>query len=145
MQPRWFTLSFLVLASGILLSGANKDCIFLNNPNELMLEPDEVHKANSDLTSRVSMVMRNALAADQPTVQTLDASTVPLRNFIDDAIFSRMASAGIQSAPIASNTEFLRRVTLDLKCWPEASWIPVVERRGQSGRTRVFSREVRAI
>ena len=46
--------------------------------------------------------------------QTLNAATVPRKNFIDDAIFNRMAAAGIQSAPIASDVEFLRRVTLDL-------------------------------
>src|SRR2546427_10002436 len=114
MQPRWFTLPILILASGLLVSGANKDCVFLNNPNEFAMDAERIHKANSELTSRVAMVVYSALAGDQPTVQTLDAATVPRKNFIDDAIFNRMAAAGIQSAPIASDAEFLRRVTLDL-------------------------------
>src|SRR5881409_3386443 len=44
----------------------------------------------------------------------LNPAAAPLKNFIDDAIFGRMAAAGIQAAPIASDAEFLRRVTLDL-------------------------------
>jgi hypothetical protein len=56
----------------------------------------------------------HALRSDQPTVRTLDAGAIPRKNFIDDAIFGRMASAGVQSAPLASDLEFLRRVTLDL-------------------------------
>lgn len=39
---------------------------------------------------------------------------IPRKNFIDDAIFGRMEAAGIQPAPLASDGEFLRRVTLDL-------------------------------
>jgi hypothetical protein len=116
MRLRWLTLPVLVLASGILLSGANKDCVFLKNPNEFMMNMDRVRKADSDLgslTGRVAMVVRNAMA-DQPVARTLNASTIPHKNFIDDSIFGRMAAAGIQSAPIASDVEYLRRVTLDL-------------------------------
>jgi hypothetical protein len=57
---------------------------------------------------------RRAMLGDQPMVQTLDAATIPHKNFIDDAIFSSMATAGIRSAPLASDLEYLRRVTLDL-------------------------------
>src|SRR5437016_5691446 len=62
------------------------------------------------------MYVSSALLGDQyqPTVQTLAAAAIPRKNFIDDAVFSRMATAGIQSAPLASDVEFLRRVTLDL-------------------------------
>ena len=35
-------------------------------------------------------------------------------NFIDDAIFSDIAAAGIEPAPLTTDAEFLRRVTLDL-------------------------------
>jgi len=47
-----------------------------------------------------------------PAGEALDAASVPRKNFIDDAIFNRMVGAGIPSAPIASDAEFLRRVTL---------------------------------
>src|SRR5207247_7212365 len=36
------------------------------------------------------------------------------KNFIDEIIFGTMGAAAIRSAPIASDVEFLRRVTLDL-------------------------------
>jgi hypothetical protein len=62
------------------------------------------------VSSRVSRVT----AKDQPAVLTVDASTIPRKNFIDDSIFGRMATAGIRSAPLASDIEYLRRVTLDL-------------------------------
>src|SRR5438105_1212433 len=114
MRTRWFTLPVLILASGLLLAGANKDCVFLTNPDEFTTNMERGQKANSDLTASVSMVVYRALMADQPTVQTLDAATVPRKNFIDDSIFNRMAAARIPSAPIASDAEFLRRVTLDL-------------------------------
>ena len=52
--------------------------------------------------------------SDRTTVGTLDASAIPRKNFIDESIFGRMATAGIRSAPLASDLEFLRRVTLDL-------------------------------
>jgi hypothetical protein len=51
-------------------------------------------------------------AASEATA--VDPSTMPRKNFIDESIFDRMAGAGIQSAPLSSDGEFLRRVTLDL-------------------------------
>ena len=114
MRRRWFTLPILILGSGLVLAGAGKDCVFLTNPDEFTTNMERVHKAHSDLTSSISMVVHRALVGDAPTVQTLDAATVPRKNFIDDSIFNRMAAARIQSAPIASDAEFLRRVTLDL-------------------------------
>jgi hypothetical protein len=104
----------LILASGLLLAAANKDCIFLNDPDQFTSDVKRFQKARSDLTAKVSMFVSRALLGDQPTVRTLDAGTIPRKNFIDDAIFGRMATAGIRSAPLASDLEFLRRVTLDL-------------------------------
>ncbi len=60
------------------------------------------------------MYVSRAMLGDQPAVRTLDAAAIPRKNFIDDSIFGRMATAGIRSAPLASDLEFLRRVTLDL-------------------------------
>jgi len=39
---------------------------------------------------------------------------IPHKNFIDDHIFGRMRKDGVGHAPLSSDTEFLRRVTLDL-------------------------------
>src|SRR5688572_17391746 len=110
---RWFTLPILILASGLLSAAANEDCIFLSDPSHFTSDVERSGK-RSDLTRRVSMYVSRAMLGDQPTVRTLNAATIPRKNFIDDAIFGRMATAGIQSAPLASDLEFLRRVTLDL-------------------------------
>src|SRR5213592_1903383 len=114
MRGQWFTLPILIAASAILLDAAKGDCVFLSNPDEFMLNTERLRKADSDLTSRIAMYVSSALTADQPTAQTLNPAAAPRKNFIDDAIFGRMAAAGIQAAPIASDSEFLRRVTLDL-------------------------------
>src|SRR2546426_7536782 len=114
MRRQWFTLPILIAASAILLAAAKGDCVFLRNPDEFMLNTERLRKADSDLTSRIAMYVSSALTADQPAAQTLNPAAAPRKNFIDDAIFVRMAAAGIQAAPIASDSEFLRRVTLDL-------------------------------
>ena len=44
----------------------------------------------------------------------LAAEPLPRKNFIDDHIFGKMEKEGIPHAPLTSDTEFLRRVTLDL-------------------------------
>ncbi len=53
--------------------------------------------------------------------QTVDATLhltnpgeIPRKNFVDDILFGRMQADGIQSAPLCSDTEYQRRVTLDL-------------------------------
>src|SRR5436309_2624406 len=116
MRLTWFTLPVLILASGLLLAAANKDCSFLKDPGQFTSDVERSRKDRSDLTGKVAMYVSSALLGDQqqPTVRTLAAAAIPRKNFIDDAVFGRMATAGIQSAPLASDVEFLRRVTLDL-------------------------------
>lgn len=46
--------------------------------------------------------------------RTVSASQLPVRNFIDEEIFSRLQSEGVPAAPLSSDEEFLRRVSLDL-------------------------------
>jgi hypothetical protein len=114
MRIRWLTLPALVVASGLLLSAAEGDCSFLSNPEEFMVDSERIYTKRSDLTARVSTFVFAATAADAATNRNLDPGVVPRKNFIDEHIFGRMAGAGIQAAPIASDAEFLRRVTLDL-------------------------------
>jgi hypothetical protein len=114
MRRRWFTLPILILASGLLLGAASNDCIFLKDPDHFTTDVKRIQKSRSDLTAKVSMNVSRAVFGDQAPVQTLDAAAIPRKNFIDDAIFGRMATAGVRSAPLASDLEFLRRVTLDL-------------------------------
>ena len=109
MRTRWLTLPALTLTAGLLV-GADQDCSFLNNPDEYMVNAERIHTRHSDITKEVAM----HVFGDSPAADALAAETVPRKNFIDDAIFNRMAAAGIASAPLASDAEFLRRVTLDL-------------------------------
>jgi hypothetical protein len=44
----------------------------------------------------------------------LPASALPVRNFIDEEIFARLQAENVPAAPLASDEEFLRRVSLDL-------------------------------
>src|SRR5262245_47240260 len=112
MGTRWFTVLILVLASGLLVSGADNDCSFLQNPDEFLTNIQRMHSMRSDLTAHLATYVYEA----QPDTYkyTADPASIPHKNFIDDYIFTKMASAGIQSAPLASDAEFLRRVTLDL-------------------------------
>jgi hypothetical protein len=110
MRTRWFTISTLLLGTSLLVSAASNDCSFLKNPDEFVAKGERGHKMRSDLAMNVQ---RYLYAASDATA-TVDPSTIQRKNFIDDSIFGRMSTAGIQSAPIASDAEFLRRVTLDL-------------------------------
>jgi hypothetical protein len=110
MRTRWFTLSTLLLGTSLLVSAASNDCSFLNNPDEFVVKGERRQQMRSDL----SKSLQRYLFAVTDASATVDPSTMPRKNFIDDSIFGRMAAAGIQSAPIASDAEFLRRVTLDL-------------------------------
>src|SRR5438309_9632823 len=53
------------------------------------------------------------LAGGLPAART-DSAAIPHRNFIDDEIFGRMKRDGIPHAPLATDSEFLRRARLDL-------------------------------
>src|SRR5690349_3066868 len=42
------------------------------------------------------------------------ASETPRRNLVDDYVFGKMRALGVEPAPLSSDSEFLRRVYLDL-------------------------------
>jgi hypothetical protein len=110
MRKRWAMVSVLVVASALLLSGADNDCSFLKDPNEFLVSGELRHKLRSDLVS----TLQSHLFASSDAVDPVDTSPIPRKNLIDDSIFGRLAAAGIQPAPLASDAEFLRRVSLDL-------------------------------
>ncbi|MGI8988095.1 MAG: DUF1549 domain-containing protein [Bryobacteraceae bacterium] len=89
------------------VSGAN--CSFTPNPDEFLSRESrirrEVWDRASKLNQRFSTAESSASAAPQ---------SIPQRNFIDAAIFGALAKAGIQSAKLSGDEEFLRRITLDL-------------------------------
>ena len=91
MRLRWFSVAILILSSGLLVTAANQDCLFLN-PKDFMPNLELSRKARSDLTASVSRYVARAVGG-RAEAQALDAVTVPRKNFIDDAIFGRMQPA----------------------------------------------------
>src|SRR5262245_3086057 len=89
------------------------DCTFLRDP-DLFLNSHELHRAEvSKWTETVRTRSRDGAAR---VVMPAEAATAPTprKNFIDDYIFGRMEKDGVKPAPMSSDFEFLRRVTLDL-------------------------------
>src|SRR6476661_4374200 len=54
----------------------------------------------------------------------------PSRNFIDDAVFGKMQQDAVEAAPLTNDSEFIRRVYLDL-----TGRIPTFTRSGRSWLT----------
>ena len=106
-------LAALTIASSVrLLPGdsipAGTNCTFRSSPDEFLAAQS---KARKDVFERTKAARFSAAA--KPSA-TLDPQSVTRRNFIDDQIFGKMASAGARSAAMSTDEEFLRRVTLDL-------------------------------
>src|SRR5437868_496681 len=99
MRARLFTVSILLLASGLAVAGASTDCTFLNNPDEFTDNAKHRHQTRSDLNASFQTYFYKS----SNDVATVEAATIPHKNFIDDSIFARMASANIPSAPLASD------------------------------------------
>lgn len=79
------------------------DCSLMKNPNIITdpkLHIHEISTLTSDAAARIRYVDSNYRIVRQ--------------NYIDDHIFNKMAKDGVNSAPLSSDEEFLRRVTLDL-------------------------------
>ena len=89
------TRQILLVAASSLLAGT----LGLSQTNELAGKP-AASKSSPN----------NAVVGDRP----VSPSTIPRKNFIDDYIFGKMERDGITPAPLASDTEFLRRIHLDL-------------------------------
>lgn len=66
------------------------------------------YAALSARTASVAQIVRPIIIRSAPLLPA------PRNNFIDEHIFNRIEQAGIEVAPLASDSEFLRRVTLDL-------------------------------
>lgn len=85
------------------------DCSFLEDPDAYE-GLDGRHRI--DLSRRTEEVTGELLMQTAATL--VPAQGIPRRNFIDQHLFDKMARAGVNSAPLSTDEEFLRRVTLDL-------------------------------
>ncbi|MDX2031962.1 MAG: DUF1549 domain-containing protein [Blastocatellia bacterium] len=86
----------------------NAECSFLKDPEQFR-GAQQRHRAQiSQSTEAFSGV------SDQTATSLVPPQEIPRKNFIDEILFGKMQEDGIQSAPIASDAEYIRRVTLDL-------------------------------
>ncbi|MDQ3010581.1 MAG: DUF1549 and DUF1553 domain-containing protein [Acidobacteriota bacterium] len=84
------------------------DCSYVKRPEDY-IGTEARHRS---AVSQVTEAFAASLAAEG--VQLVPPQQMPRKNIIDDLIFGKMAIAGIQSAPLCTDEEFLRRATLDL-------------------------------
>jgi hypothetical protein len=94
------------------------DCTYLQDQDEFLVSP-ELHRAEiSRWTDAVGKRLPNVYAMG---IGDATPPRMPRKTFIDDHIFDRMERDGIQSAPLASDLEFLRRVYFDLTGRPPSN------------------------
>ncbi|MFN0121376.1 MAG: DUF1553 domain-containing protein [Blastocatellia bacterium] len=84
------------------------DCSYLKDP--LSYRDAQAHHRLevSNVTARVS----ERVAGVESTL--VNAADIPRKNFIDTILFNRMQGDGVASAPLCTDAEFIRRVTLDM-------------------------------
>ena len=120
---RWgiYLLSF-VAASGI--AGAQSDpdfdltqtgganCSFQADPDSYLDAAAKSQRANYERVLKFGKGLGRSASAKE--MATRAPAEIPIRNFIDEAIFSRLQKEGVRSAQLAGDHEYLRRVMLDL-------------------------------
>lgn len=84
------------------------DCDYLKAPENFR----GVQARHRQAISRVTESVVAGFSSDG--VQLVPPQQMPRKNVIDDLIFGKMGQAGIQSAPICTDEEFIRRAYLDL-------------------------------
>lgn len=87
--------------------GAN--CTFKSNPDEYTSRESSIRA----LVAERALSFKGGRLASAGA-RTADPGSIPLKGFIDEAIFSRLLAAGVPSARLSSDEEFLRRIYLDL-------------------------------
>jgi len=89
------------------VSGEN--CTFRSNQDEYLSQAARERKAIADRVGKFgSMRMAGGVA------RSVRPDSIPRRNFVDVEILDRLEAAGMNAAPLTTDEEFLRRVTLDL-------------------------------
>lgn len=84
------------------------DCSYLKEPDNYRGLEGRHRQDLSRLTDSLGGLLQ------QTAVQLVSAQDLPRKNYVDQYLFDKMARAGIDSAPICTDEEYLRRVTLDL-------------------------------
>jgi len=97
---------------------SGQNCSFRSDPESFRNAPSRSHRLIGERIRTLDRVLKSgsaASAAEAPQLgDTVDALAHPRRNFIDDEIFNKLAAVGVRSAPLSTDEEFIRRLTLDL-------------------------------
>src|SRR5262249_38103917 len=97
-----------VLGFALAGAGAEKkislgDCQFAANPDEFLSRVARIrHAINERAGKQQFMAARSAAASAE----------ISQRNFVDQEIFGKLARSGVRSAPLSSDEEFFRRISL---------------------------------
>ncbi|MGE0103657.1 MAG: DUF1549 domain-containing protein [Blastocatellales bacterium] len=87
---------------------AATDCNFLQDPEQFL---DSQARHRREISRRTETF---AGSMELRAQKLIPASDIPRKNLIDSILFDKMGSDGVLSAPLASDAEFMRRVSLDL-------------------------------
>ena len=87
-----------------------RDCTFNAAPEEFLSSQSRIRSDISDRLQKLGAARFSAASAGN----TVAASSVTRNNFIDEQIFGKMAQANANAAPLSTDEEFVRRVTLDI-------------------------------
>lgn len=87
---------------------SGQNCTFQAAPDAFL---QKVARSRQEVAAHADKLNR-ALAASSG--KTVDAGSIPHVNFIDDEIFGKLIAAGVPSARLTTDEEFVRRLTLDL-------------------------------
>src|SRR5690348_6303646 len=108
MKRSW--LAAVVIAPTMLLGAEKQSCPMAASTLRLTQSLAPVYHQLSVVAESVAPTGRHH-AVNPPKVSIVFPARV---NFIDDEIFNKMQQDGVAPAPLSSDSEFLRRVTLDL-------------------------------
>ena len=109
-------LGFNFAAHGQRRAAPQSDPGFNSNNCSYLVDPEKFRDAMTRhrmAVSRATVDVSERLPQGDEVLLTR-AQDIPHKTFIDDILFDRMARDGVASAPICSDAEYLRRVTLDV-------------------------------
>lgn len=113
MKARLFLTIVLMISPALVVSGqeaSGENCSFIAAPDEVLSREST---ARRDAYERTLAFTRFAGKRGTRAL-TVDASTLPVRSFIDEEILRKLSAEGVPAAALSTDEEFLRRVTLDL-------------------------------
>jgi Protein of unknown function (DUF1553)/Protein of unknown function (DUF1549) len=105
---------FMGLSSLLLLAQSEKtisvaDCSFQVDPDRFLASEGRVRREVNDRVLK----MARAFARDVPAPAAA-ADPIPQRNFVDQEIFGKLAKLKVPPARLSNDSEFVRRIYLDL-------------------------------